>query len=388
MTASLAQEERRDRSELPVQIALGSAFRVTEGYGSTESAAAYARARELCYKLGATSELLPVLNGMWSYHIIYGNLQAAQELATECLRIAERESDPGLLVQACRTAGATDFWLGKFQGCREHMERGAGLYDVERDEAKVGWFAVDGLVGCLIYQAWAAWFLGYPEQARELARRAVEHARALKHHHTLAFALIYASTTHLSRREMPLAQADGEEVLRLSIEQAFPQLAPMGQVVAGAGIAGQGDPDRGLERIDEGIAAWSRLGSKLFITLSLGWRADALLLGSRNTEAAATVVEALRIADETGERFYEAELHRLHGQALLGRDDVVAERDFANAMEIARAQMAKSLKLRCGTGPRPVVAVAGAHCRSAGAVGAGLRPLYRRLRHAGPDRSA
>ncbi|HEY8768007.1 MAG TPA: adenylate cyclase, partial [Dehalococcoidia bacterium] len=346
VTASLAQEEQRDRSELPAQIALGSAFRATEGYGSTQAAAAYARARELCYKLGAASELVPVLWGMWSYQLMYGNLQAAQELATECLRIAERESDPSLIVQACRLAGGSDFWFGDYQSCQKHVERGASLYDLDRDEAKVSRFGLDGLVGCLQYQGWAAWFLGYPEQAREIARRAVEHARALKDHHTLVLALIFASGTHLLRREMALAQAHGEEVLRLSIEQKFAQWPGMGQVVAGAAIAGQGDSDRDLERIDEGIAAWSRLGSKLFMTWFLGWRADALLLGSRNTEAAATVVEALRTVDETGERFYEAELHRLHGQALLGRDDVVAERDFVSALEIARAQKAKSLELR------------------------------------------
>jgi class 3 adenylate cyclase/predicted ATPase len=346
VTASLAQEAQRDRSELPIQIALGSAFRVTEGYGSTRTAAAYARARELCYKLGATSELVPVLGGMWTYQLIYGKLQTAQELATECLRIAERESDSGLIVQACRLAGGSDFWFGNFQGCQKHVERGASLYDLRRDEAKVSRFQGDGLVGCLYYEAWAAWFLGYPEQARELSRRAVEHARALKHHHTLVLALAFASGTYLLRREMAVAQADGEEALRLSIEQEFPQWAPMSQVWAGAAIAGQGDADRGIERIDEGLAEWSRLGSKVGMTWFLGWRAEALLLGGRNSEAAATVVEALRTVDETGERCYEAELHRLHGAALLGRDDVVAERDFLSALEIARAQKAKSLELR------------------------------------------
>jgi adenylate cyclase len=220
------------------------------------------------------------------------------------------------------------------------------LYDAERDEAKVGWFGVDGLVGCLSYEAVATWFLGYPEQARELSRRAVEHARALRHHNTLAFALVLASSTHILRREMALAQADGEEALRLSMEQHILQWPGMGQVLAGAGIAGQGDPGGGLKRIDEGIAAWSGIGSRLVMTMFLGWRAEALLLDGRNTEAAATVVEALRTVDETGERGYEAELHRLHGQTLLGGDDAVAERDFASALEIARAQKAKSLELR------------------------------------------
>ncbi len=349
VTAALAREEQRDRSELAVQIALGAAFRIAEGYSSTQSAAAYARARELCYKLGATSQLVPVLWGMWSDQLMSGDLQTAQELATECLRIAERESDPGLIVQACRAAGSTDFWFGKFQGCQEYMERGASLYDVERDEAKLASFQMDGLAGCLMYQAWAAWFLGYPEQGRELARRAVEHARALKHDNTLAPGLCVASVIHLLRGELPLAQADGEEALRLSIEQGFSQWAPWGEVVAGAAIAGQGESELGLERLDEGLAAWSRHGWKLIMTWFLGWRAEVLLSAGRKTEAAATMAEALGTVDETGHRCYEAELHRLHGEALLGLDDVAAERDFVSALETARAQKAKSLELRAST---------------------------------------
>jgi predicted ATPase len=157
---------------------------------------------------------------------------------------------------------------------------------------------------------------------------------------------MFASITHLLLREMALAQTDGEEALRLSVEQEFHQWAPENQVLAGAAIAVQGDLRRGLDMIDEGLAAWSRLGHKLLMTFFLGWRAEALLLGGRNTEAAATVVEALRTVDETGERFYEAQLHRLHGTALLGRDDGAAESDFSRALEIARAQNAKSLELR------------------------------------------
>ena len=65
------------------------------------------------------------------------------------------------------------------------------------------------------------------------------------------------------------------------------------------------------------------------------------------------VAEALSISQETGERFYEAELHRLKGELLLqldGRTETPraweAEACFEKAHEIAVQQGAKSWELR------------------------------------------
>jgi len=54
-------------------------------------------------------------------------------------------------------------------------------------------------------------------------------------------------------------------------------------------------------------------------------------------------------ADKTGERAYEAELHRIKGELLLRQavpDEEQAEACFQKALEVARGQQAKSLELR------------------------------------------
>jgi predicted ATPase len=60
------------------------------------------------------------------------------------------------------------------------------------------------------------------------------------------------------------------------------------------------------------------------------------------------VAEALAVVDTTGERFYEAEPHRLHGELL--RQTVpeapAAESCFQQALAVARRQEAKALELR------------------------------------------
>ena len=61
------------------------------------------------------------------------------------------------------------------------------------------------------------------------------------------------------------------------------------------------------------------------------------------------LAEALAVAHNSGERYYEAELHRLKGELLLalpGEQDAEAEACFRRALDVARRQQAKSLELR------------------------------------------
>jgi len=71
----------------------------------------------------------------------------------------------------------------------------------------------------------------------------------------------------------------------------------------------------------------------------------------------ADLEEALTLIEKTGERYYEAELHRQRGELLLrreakshpaqgGREQDEAEACFQHALDVARQQQAKSLELR------------------------------------------
>jgi adenylate cyclase len=95
---------------------------------------------------------------------------------------------------------------------------------------------------------------------------------------------------------------------------------------------------------------------------------ESLMAGDQIEEGLAVAAEALAVVEATGERFYEAELHRLRGELLLqqageGRRSPAesavarphdsdpsglceAEACFRRALDVARSQGAKSLELR------------------------------------------
>ena len=79
----------------------------------------------------------------------------------------------------------------------------------------------------------------------------------------------------------------------------------------------------------------------------LGW-AGAYLLAGQAENGLKALDEAFAHVNETGERYWEAELYRLKGQLLLlpGGSDVEAEELFQQGLEVAKSQSAKSWELR------------------------------------------
>jgi predicted ATPase len=80
----------------------------------------------------------------------------------------------------------------------------------------------------------------------------------------------------------------------------------------------------------------------------LAMLAEAYEKGGEAEEGLNALAEALALVDKTGERWWEAELHRLKGELLLRRASPTEEVEacFHQALDIARRQQAKSLELR------------------------------------------
>jgi adenylate cyclase len=93
------------------------------------------------------------------------------------------------------------------------------------------------------------------------------------------------------------------------------------------------------------------MGAELLRPYFLALLAEAYWRTARNDEGLSTVAEALALVECTGERMYEAELHRLQGELLRARESGAAATDtvgacFQRALAAARRQGARALELR------------------------------------------
>ena len=112
----------------------------------------------------------------------------------------------------------------------------------------------------------------------------------------------------------------------------------------------QGQFKEAIECIERGLYIRKLTGVKCMLSGTLGTLA---LLHAKIGEVDAglkVLSEALESVEETGERYWEAEFHRLHAELLLMKGDGVgAETSLVKAIEVARVQKAKSWELRAAT---------------------------------------
>jgi TOMM system kinase/cyclase fusion protein len=345
---SLPDTPERVQQELVLQLSLGPALIATRGYAAPEVEATFIRARELCQQLGEVPQLFPALRGLSLFYFVRAEMQTAQELGERILSIAQDSQDPSLLIEAHVLRGMISWHLGELVPGLEHLERGFALYDPQQHRSLALLYGQDPGVQSLNYMGCTLWALGYPDKALERISAASKLAQELAHPYTLALALYFAAFVHHSRREVSSMQELAEAVIALCTEQNFPAWLAAANIFHGWALSEQGEIEKGIAQMRQGIVAWRVAGSELALPTLCSWLAEALGKAGHTEEALAILTEGLAAVDRTGERFSEAELHRLKGELMLmqGADETEVEACFHQAIEVARRQQVKSFELR------------------------------------------
>ena len=349
LLTTLPDTPERSQQELILQTTLGPALIATRGYAAPDVAHTYARARDLCRRMGDTPQLFVALRGLQTFYAVRAELQMATEVAEELLLLAQRQHDPTLLVFAHLSLGSTLFHRGAFVQARVHLEQGMGLNVPPPEHAPAFLYGHGAGVVCISWVALALWLLGYPDQALQRGREALTLARQLAQPFSLAFALDWAAWLHQLRREPQATQDQAEAAMALCTEQGFAQLLAFGRLLRGWALAARQQGEDGIAHIHQGLTAYQATGAAVGRPQYLALLAEAHGQVRQAEAGLAGLTEALTVVGQTGERSYEAEIHRLTGQLLLVRSrtyHMEAEACFRRALDVARHQQAKSLELR------------------------------------------
>jgi len=111
----------------------------------------------------------------------------------------------------------------------------------------------------------------------------------------------------------------------------------------------QGQVEEGIAQMSQAVAAYRAMGTMNLTTFMLASLAEVHGRAGQSEEGWRVLAETLAVVDQTDERFWEAEIHRLKGELLLSQttaDAQQAEACFRYALSTARRQQAKSLELR------------------------------------------
>ena len=340
--------ERRDALEFELQAALGRALSTVRGFAAPETDRAFARAAELGQRLQVGARLFPVLWGRFVALHIAGQLLAGHRTAREFVRLARRSGDTGHRLVGERLVGDNAWGFGRLASARRHLERAVALYDPAAHRALALDYVYDQRVVARDLLTCTLFVLGYPEQAEAQVRLAVAEAEALRHRASLAHALAFAGMLAQLRDDAAGVLGSAAAVRRLAEEQAIPFWAGLAAVLEGWAMGREGSPEVGAAAILRGLDALLSIGVRLFRPYHLALLADVEGRAGLCDAASVRVGEALREAEERGEWWYGAELHRLRGELALrqGRDASAAEPAFRAALKLARHQAARAWELR------------------------------------------
>jgi class 3 adenylate cyclase/predicted ATPase len=344
---TLPESALRDERELALQVALMAPLWASRGLGSAEVERPASRALALSRRIGAdTPAHFWALYGVSRFYQVRGVLPLALELGEQLLGVAERLQDPELLAYGHCDVGRNLLWVGELAAARPHLERAIALYDPQWGGPATARRGFNCASLSLSFLGRVLWHLGYPEQALGCSERAVAIAEQASHMFSLSQTLSWTAALHQLRGEAGRTREVAERDLALATEQIIPFFAAHAMVLRGWALVEEGRCEEGVARLQEGVDAYRATGANVESPHWLTLLAEGCGKAGRIEEALDILGEGLAEVERTGIRYHEAEMHRLEGELRLGFDEERSEACFERAIDIARAQQAKSWELR------------------------------------------
>ena len=246
---------------------------------------------------------------------------------------------------AHRAIGITRWFAGEYRDAQDHLERALVLFQPGRDDDFAFRFGWDPGVAAMHYLALTLWPIGDVGRAVSLVHDAQTRIAGLSHIGTRANGNMHAALFELMRGSLSHAALNAAELAQIAHEHDLPMWKAFGLVLEGVATAeGEGlmDMRRGIELLrEQNILPFDGL-----FKIAL---ANAEARTGEVDRALAILDEALATSERTGNRTFDAELHRVRGEMLLRRgpaNPAPAEEAFRSAIAVAKQQGTRSFELR------------------------------------------
>jgi predicted ATPase len=351
---------QRDRQELRLQLALGSALQASQGYSHPAAGRALSRARRLCDQVGDAGQSFRTLWLLAFYYRWQGHLQASYQLDTQLLELALQAEDSSQVMLANWAVGWDLSRMGELVKGRAHLEQAIALYDPEQSRVVALRFGLDPGVIALAHLAMTLWLLGYPQQALAQAEAALSQARKLDHPFSHSYIQVILAQLQLFLRDYESAHQRATALLRLATEHSLSHLRAVGVVFRGVALARRDQVEQGLVELPETIA---ELEASKTVALETLLGEVAAVYGLAGQPEAGLSLLAQATDGRTGIRCCDAEIHRCRGEllAMQGAAPDEVETHYRQAIQVARRQEARSWELRATVSLTRLSEVQGKH---------------------------
>jgi predicted ATPase len=292
---------------------------------------------------------MPVLCGLWNYFLTRADFEQVQSLAGELSALIDRSEAGECLLPAHNALGQTHLFMGAPALALGHVDAGPARCDLRPGHHSVSQYGEDPVLVCHMYAALTDWLLGLPGRAQQRIDAGLRRADELAQPFGMAQILWAGLIVALGRGDLAGLVPQARRLIELCEREDLGVWLAGGRILSGWAMADQGRPAAGIVSIQQGLEAWEATGSALIRPYYLALLAQAEARRGRFEAGLGVVSEALETAERTGERWYEAELHRLQATLrvqLDGTETAEADAGLQRALAVARGQQARALELR------------------------------------------
>ncbi len=331
--------------EMKLDIAIGNSL-LGIGQDPATARAAWERGLALSRTIGDVDYQLRALWGLW-----YADMRQSIQSALQFAAIAITPRDK---LVALRMIGVSHHNHGNQSDARTHLESLLANPALQKIGVSSTRFVGDLQAAAQAFLARVLWVQGYPDQAMQMATRAVERAKFTGHAFSLGHAL------HLAACPVAIWTGDWErarEYIDLLGEQRWMQSLSAQRSNLGARhrsilLIKQGEISRGVDMLRSALGV---LGTYVTLRGVSDFRAElawGLGCSGRVDEGIDAIEDVILFAEDINDGWIHPELLRIKGELLRLKDtdqDSRAESCFREALEEANDQGALSWELRAAT---------------------------------------
>jgi predicted ATPase len=335
---------------------LGTAQIRVQGYSSPRVEKAFTRAFELSQQVDVSPSTLPVIYNLWTFYLIKADFNKSIKLGNRYSHIAFKSENNADHISAYTILCLNSWYQGEFLEAMEHAQKGLNLHEQSEQPVNIRLSSIESSTTCLAHKSMALWFLGYPDQSQKEMHKALTLAKIHAQPFAIVRILMYSSVIKFLQRDVKETWRFAEQALVLSTEHGFTYYMSHSLVFKGWAEVMQGQVEVGLDLISQGMSNHQSAGAVLIWNFFLAIKAEAYGEVGRIDEGLDLLDEAIALANNETDRFYEAELHRLKGEFLLQKTmestqelqsiQDEAENCYHQAIKVASQQGAKALELR------------------------------------------
>jgi DNA-binding SARP family transcriptional activator/predicted ATPase len=337
----------RAREERPLHTLVAASLTGLLAQGSERMEQTCLRALTLCQQVGDPEQIIQVLSDTALCYFVRGQIRQAQQYVSELIARIQTTADTLLHLKALFVGAQVLQFRGEFRTVLGYVAQSRLLAEDLPVQAQYSAVGYAPQVVMLSVAAQTLWILGDMAQALQAMEQAIATTEVLDHPTTRIYTMSMAAALHCMRRDVEQTLVQAQAASMLANQSGIEHWVAHNMILHGWALAQQGN-EEGISVIQQALVAWQAAGAKAAWTFYLALLAEAHAQHHQGNEGLAVIAEALATAHDTGEVWYEAELHRLQGELLWQQKapQEEVEKSLYTAIQVARQQEARLLELR------------------------------------------